>query len=59
MAAVIDRAIAKEELARINGVLKEPHLLIGGLAVQQYHVTRDSKDIDLICSFEIADEIIE
>jgi hypothetical protein len=32
----IDRAIAKRELARINNVLREPHILIGGLSVQQF-----------------------
>ena len=50
---------AKDELARINGALKSPHLLIGGLAVQQYHTTRVSKDIDLICDFEPVQELLE
>lgn len=45
-------ATAKAELARINDNLEAPHLLIGGLAVQQYQPTRNSKDIDLICDFE-------
>ncbi len=47
----IDRASAKDELARIDGILTSPYLLIGGLAVQQYDTTRVSKDIDLICDF--------
>jgi hypothetical protein len=55
----IDRAIAKDELARINDVLMEPHVLIGGLAVQQYHASRNSKDIDLVCRFETARTILE
>jgi nucleoside 2-deoxyribosyltransferase len=55
----IDRAIAKNELERINSVLKEPHLLIGGLAVQQFYTARDSKDIDLVCSFQTARYILD
>lgn len=47
----IDRAAAKDELVRINGVLDTPYLLIGGLAVQQYDKSRISRDIDLICDF--------
>lgn len=55
----IDRAIAKQQLERINGALREPHLLIGGLAVQQFHTARDSKDIDLVCEFETARQLID
>ena len=55
----IDRASAKAELARINDHIKEPLLLIGGLAVQQYHEPRNSYDIDLVCEFEIARTIAE
>lgn len=55
----IDRAIAKSELERINDVLQEPHLLIGGLAVQQFYTARDSKDIDLVCEFETARQILD
>ena len=55
----IDRAIAKQELERISRALSEPHLLIGGLAVQQFHTARDSKDIDLVCEFETARRLIE
>jgi nucleoside 2-deoxyribosyltransferase len=55
----IDRAIAKEELERINEVLDAPHLLIGGLAVQQYYSARLSKDIDLVCDFETAQRILD
>lgn len=55
----IPRAIAKDEIERINTFLKEPHLLIGGLAVEQYVASRDSKDIDIICSFEESLRIIK
>jgi hypothetical protein len=55
----IDRAIAKRELERINDALEEPHLLIGGLAVQQFHAARDSKDIDLVCEFETARALLD
>lgn len=55
----IDRAIAKEEIERINDALTAPHLLIGGLAVQQYCVARDSKDIDLVCDFNTARSILD
>ena len=55
----IDIAIAKQELSRINDFLPHPHLLIGGLAVQQYNVARSSKDIDLVCEFEVAQQILE
>ena len=55
----IDRAVAKAELERINDLLAEPHLLIGGLAVQQYYSARISKDIDLVCDFDIAQHILD
>ena len=45
----IDRFVAKTTLAKIDQKLASPHLVIGGLAVQQYYHARDSKDIDLIC----------
>ncbi|MEP7352784.1 MAG: hypothetical protein ABI824_06090 [Acidobacteriota bacterium] len=54
----IGRAAAKSELTRINALLKHPHLLIGGLAVQQYHTVRNSQDIDLVCNFETAQTIV-
>jgi hypothetical protein len=55
----IDRAVAKAELKRINDVLAEPHLLIGGLAIQQYYSARISKDIDLVCDFDVAQHILD
>lgn len=55
----IDRAVAKNELARINAALKKPHLLIGGLAVQCYHPARNSKDIDLVCDFGTAQMLLD
>jgi hypothetical protein len=54
----IERAIAAKELSRINATLASPHLLIGGLAVQQYHVARTSHDIDLVCSFAVAQSLL-
>lgn len=55
----IDRAIAKQEIERINDVLDSTLLLIGGLAVQQYSPARVSQDIDLVCSFDTAQEILD
>jgi nicotinamidase/pyrazinamidase len=55
---IIESAIAKEELQRINDALAEPVLIVGGLAVQQYSVGRDSKDIDIVCSHNVAKEIV-
>lgn len=55
---IIERAVAKNEIERINTFLSKPHLLIGGLAVEQYVASRDSKDIDIICSFEDSLKII-
>jgi hypothetical protein len=54
----IERAIAKMEIERIHDVLETKLLLIGGLAVQQYYSARVSKDIDLVCSFEVAQNIV-
>lgn len=51
--------IAKEELVRINATLKQPKLLIGGLAVQRYITTRDSKDIDIVCTHSEANDLIK
>ena len=50
---------AKEELVRINNVLTKPHILIGGLAVNQYDLARISTDIDLVVEFETANKIIK
>lgn len=50
---------AKAELVRINEVLGEPELLIGGIAVNYYDPTRRSVDIDLVCSDGVALELIE
>lgn len=50
---------AKEELARINSVLTKPHILIGGLAVNQYEISRISTDIDLVVDFKTANDIIQ
>lgn len=50
---------AKEELVRINSVLTKPHILIGGLAVNQYDLARISTDIDLVVEFEVANMIIK
>lgn len=50
---------AKNELVRINAELLTPHLLIGGLAVQQYVPTRDSADIDLVCDWDVARSLVK
>lgn len=55
----IPSSTAKDELVKINKILTTPHLLIGGLAVQQYYPARDSSDIDIICADKIAKDIIE
>ncbi|MDS4025500.1 MAG: nucleoside 2-deoxyribosyltransferase [Candidatus Contendobacter sp.] len=54
----IPRAAAKDELVRLNGVLQKPYILIGGLAVQQYVLTRNSVDIDLVCDFDTVTDVL-
>ena len=48
---------AKEHLSLINKYLRKPHLLIGGLAIQQYVQGRSSKDIDLVCDSDTVNDI--
>lgn len=48
----INIAEAKNQIARISACIHEPLLLVGGLAVNQYIVTRNSQDIDLICDYD-------
>lgn len=55
----LDEHRAKEEVLRINSHLREPILLIGGLAVQQYVLERSSKDIDIVCSLNIQKALLE
>lgn len=52
-------AHARQELKRIDEALTSPHLLIGGLAVQQYYQPRMSQDIDLVCPAGTAAALIE
>lgn len=40
----IESAEAKKELGRIDDILNEKHLLIGGLAVKYFYPARESKD---------------
>ncbi len=54
----IDLAEAKKQMQTISSYLDEPLLLIGGIAVNQYDVTRQSQDIDLICSHETATNLV-
>lgn len=54
----IDIAEAKKQIARISEGVTSPLLLVGGLAVNQYIVSRRSQDIDLICDHEIATTIL-
>ncbi|MEM8978742.1 MAG: class I SAM-dependent methyltransferase, partial [Pseudomonadota bacterium] len=58
MSQQIAQAQAKSHLERINEFLTKPHMVIGGLAVQQYVVGRQSVDIDLICDSNTAHGII-
>ena len=44
----IESAEAKKELGRIDDILNEKHILIGGLAVKYFYPARESKDIDYI-----------
>jgi hypothetical protein len=55
----IDTNTAKKQLERINDFLEAPHLIIGGLAVEQYSVRRATKDIDLICDSSTAKAILD
>lgn len=55
----IDINTAKEQLKEINKLLTSGHVLIGGLAVQQYYKTRETKDIDLVCDSATAKRIID
>lgn len=51
---------AKQELRRINDLLKDRQLIvIGGLAVNQYIPARVSQDIDLVCNMETALDVLE
>jgi len=54
----IDSVDAKKELGRIDRIVSENHLLIGGLAVKYYHPPRESKDIDLVCNDSVRNTII-
>lgn len=49
----------KRQLERISEEVSEQFILIGGLAVNQYVVKRKSHDIDLICNYEKAIQIID
>lgn len=44
----IESAEAKKELGRIDDILNEKHLLIGGLAVKYFYPARESKDISCL-----------
>lgn len=59
MPTPIPQAEAKVQLERINDSVESPLLLIGGLAVQQYHPARSSHDIDLVCPYEEARRILD
>lgn len=55
----IDLAEAKKQIKRINGILDQPLLLVGGIAVNQYIIQRRSEDIDLVCDDDTAKRIIQ
>lgn len=54
----INLAEAKFQITRISEFVDAPLFLVGGLAVNQYVKTRNSRDIDLICSDNTAKQII-
>lgn len=55
----IKMAEAKNQLTKINDILQKPLFLVGGIAVNQYIITRNSEDIDLICDNDTAIYIID
>lgn len=54
----IDIAVAKESLQKIDQALNTPHILIGGLAVEQFYKGRDSQDIDLVCDHKTSKALL-
>lgn len=54
----VDIAVAKDQLVRIDEFLDEKVMLVGGLAVQQFHSPRKTCDIDLVCSYDTAQDIV-
>lgn len=52
-------AEAKNQIIRIAEEVNEPLILVGGIAVNQYVTTRNSEDIDIICSNEVAKRLID
>jgi len=58
MASGTATSLALDELVKIDGFLERPHLLIGGLAVRKYVVTRESADIDLVCDATVAKKLV-
>jgi nucleoside 2-deoxyribosyltransferase len=54
----IARWVAQNELTRIDQLLTQSKLLVGGLAVAQYVTTRNSKDIDLLIAFDEINAIL-
>ena len=48
--SILPLAVAKEKLAELDKLLTDRYLLIGGIAVNHYVKSRDSHDIDLICT---------
>jgi HAD superfamily phosphoserine phosphatase-like hydrolase len=56
---MLDLHEVKKQLDRMNSKLQTPLILIGGLAVNQHVVTRESKDIDLVCSHNVALNLIK
>jgi hypothetical protein len=60
----LDLKVAKGELKRIDVILEKEKknrslLLVGGLAVQQYHDPRASRDIDLVASYETIRQLVD
>lgn len=59
MSEILAQSNAKANLSKIDDLLIEPHIIIGGLATQQYVVARNSSDIDIICDSQTATSIID
>lgn len=53
-----DCFVAKTTLAEIGQKFTGPHLLVGSLAVEQYCLARNSKEIDLICDHKARPNIL-
>lgn len=56
---IIPLALAKDKLREIDETLADNYLLIGGIAVNHFVKSRDSHDIDLICTHDQSYKVLE